>query len=270
MKGGIARSSRDSTLSKNEDRLRGLGAQSKCGPDICNHGFRVYKMAYEAGMTRKRPLETVLCACLYIASRRMKTGHMLADFVHLVHGDFYELARTVRFFITRLCITVPMLDATMQVERFCHELVTHDRTLVPKLVNLGHRIVERMKKDWIDAGRKPGAIAAAAVIIACRVNNHEVSMEAVAKIARVSGITIRRRLLEFAQTESAKLLPSEFTSADLPRAQQHPCLLSKAAGRSAPPVSDIKHSYLILCHQLRPQKLTLQLLVFIFFLLTVV
>ncbi|OQV16474.1 putative Transcription factor IIIB 90 kDa subunit [Hypsibius exemplaris] len=234
MKGGIARSSKDTTLSKNEDRLRGLGTQSKCGPDICNHGFRVYKMAYEAGMTRKRPLETVLCACLYIASRRMKTGHMLADFVHLLNGDIYDLAKTVRFFITRLCISVPMLDPMMQVERFCHELV-NDRVLVPKLVNLAHRIVERMKKDWIDAGRKPGAVAAAAVIIACRVNNYEVDLDRVARVAQVAGVTIRRRLLEFAQTESAKLLPSQFETEDLPRAPIHPCLAGKPGNARSDP-----------------------------------
>lgn len=185
LKGGIARSSKDSTLSKNEDRLRGLGSQAKCGSDVCNHGFRIYKMAYESGMTRKRPIELILSSCLYIASRRFKTGHMMADFVPLLNGDIYDLAKTVRFFITRLCISVPLLDPIMQVERFCHELI-NDKTLVPKLVNLAYRIVERMKKDWIDAGRKPGAVAAAAVIIACRVNNHEVDLEDVAKVAQVS------------------------------------------------------------------------------------
>ncbi|XP_055350497.1 transcription factor IIIB 90 kDa subunit-like [Paramacrobiotus metropolitanus] len=237
LKGGIARSSKETTLQRNEDRLRGLGSLSKCDAAVCMHAFRIYRMAYDAGMTRKRSIDVLLSACLYISSRRCKTGHMLADFVPHLPGDIFDLAKTVRFLVTRLCIDVPMQNPVHQVERFCNALV-EDKVLVQKLVTMARKIVERMRMDWIDAGRKPSAVAAAAVIIACRVYNYEVDLETVASVAQVAGVTIRRRLIEFARTQSARYMPSQFGTPEmenLPRAQYHPAIFQARKGKTSGP-----------------------------------
>ncbi len=78
-----------------------------------------------------------------------------------------------------------------------------------------NRLVQRMKRDWIHYGRRPSGVCAAAVLVACRINNVSCTIKDIISIAKVCESTIRKRINEFALTPSGKLTHKEFMDKEL-------------------------------------------------------
>ena len=85
-----------------------------------------------------------------------------------------------------------------------------------------NRLVQRMKRDWIHFGRRPSGVCAAAVLVACRINNVRCTIKDIISIAKVCESTIRKRINEFIQTPASKLTYKEFMSQDLDQEEDPP------------------------------------------------
>lgn len=77
------------------------------------------------------------------------------------------------------------------------------------------RLVARMKRDWIVAGRRPAGICAAALLIASRAHGFDRQHHDVTKVLRVCGLTVMSRVKEFEATPSAGLTLEEFHTNDV-------------------------------------------------------
>jgi transcription factor IIIB subunit 2 len=77
------------------------------------------------------------------------------------------------------------------------------------------RLVSRMKRDWIVAGRRPAGICAAALLIASRAHGFERQHHDVTKVLKVCGLTVMTRVKEFEATPSANLTLDEFHKKDI-------------------------------------------------------
>jgi len=77
------------------------------------------------------------------------------------------------------------------------------------------RIVSRMKRDWIVAGRRPAGICAAALLISSRAHGFEREHHDVTKILKICGLTVIARVKEFEVTPSADLTLDEFHTKDI-------------------------------------------------------
>ena len=124
-------------------------------------------------------------------------------------GGRGQFRRTCRDLVTRLNIVVPVFSAGALIERFCSDLfdeptIDWDRRRIVAIRIMAEKIAERMRKDWIDQGRKPAGVAAAALVIASRIHGVHVGQEDVSRVCSVSTGTIRKRLLEFRRTKNAR------------------------------------------------------------------
>ena len=72
------------------------------------------------------------------------------------------------------------------------------------------RLVARMKRDWLQVGRRPSGICGACLLIACRMHGYRRSQREVLDVVKVCDATLRRRMVEFVQTKSSLLTFSEF------------------------------------------------------------
>ena len=72
------------------------------------------------------------------------------------------------------------------------------------------RLVSRMKRDWIVAGRRPAGICAAALLIASRAHGFERQHHDVTKVLKVCGLTVMTRVREFEATPSSNMTLDEF------------------------------------------------------------
>ncbi|KAL8669389.1 MAG: hypothetical protein Q9168_006014, partial [Polycauliona sp. 1 TL-2023] len=91
-----------------------------------------------------------------------------------------------------------------------------------RIANEAVRIVQRMSRDWLTEGRRPGGICGAALILAARMNNLRRAVKEVVYIVRVAEMTITKRLEEFKATESSGLTVEQFRTIDLPGAADPP------------------------------------------------
>ena len=96
-----------------------------------------------------------------------------------------------------------------------------------RIANEAVRIVQRMSRDWMTEGRRPGGICGAALILAARMNNLRRAVKEVVYIVRVAEVTISKRLDEFKATESSGLTVEQFRTMDLPGAADPPSFQKK-------------------------------------------
>ena len=103
--------------------------------------------------------------------------------------------------------------SVVDIYRFAAHLDLDDKANAVALTAL--RLVGRMKRDWIVAGRRPAGICAAALLIAARAHGFSRHSQDVTRILRVCGMTVNTRVKEFEQTPSASLTLQQFNRVDL-------------------------------------------------------
>ena len=102
---------------------------------------------------------------------------------------------------------------SFSISRFAAHLSLDDKANQVAMTAL--RLVARMKRDWIVAGRRPAGICAAALLIASRAHGFERQHHDVTKVLKVCGLTVMNRVKEFESTPSAGLTLDEFHKKDI-------------------------------------------------------
>ncbi|OQV03719.1 Brf1-like TBP-binding domain-containing protein [Cladophialophora immunda] len=222
---------------------------------------RLFEVANSLSFIQGRTIESVAVACLYAACRR-KTEQvegqprpmyslMLIDFAEKMNMDVFALGRVYQDLVKRVFIQRGGgfrldgsaefwgMDPATLVPRFVDELDfdKHDRD---KIKRDAINIVKRMKRDWIGHGRRPSGVCGAAVILAARMNNYRRTTREVVLTAKVTEITINKRLEEFHDTQASKLSVTKFRSEGIPELntphpldEQHPPVIKQALNPKA-------------------------------------
>ncbi|RMZ80791.1 hypothetical protein DV737_g2846, partial [Chaetothyriales sp. CBS 132003] len=194
-------------------------------------GMAIFGLAWQHHFNRGRPLSEVAIVCLYVALRKAtETRHgkpipkypvMLIDFAELADVDVFSLGKIFDELVLRVF--------GIGEQRLANDpnkllLAPGPEILIPRFVQsldfpppAGNKIrddaikiVRRMNRDWMSDGRRPAGVCGAAVILAARMNNHRRTAREVMLTAKVTEITLNKRLEEFGETPSSKLSITEF------------------------------------------------------------
>nr|VZI47091.1 unnamed protein product [Spirometra erinaceieuropaei] len=209
-------------------RIETICGQLRLGPDVAVSAFRYYQSALFRGLTRGRSAMQLSAACIYVAARQLRVNLMLLDLSDAVAINVYQVGRTYVDLKRKLNLSLPEIDPCLFVERFASQLDFENKTAA--VATTAMRLLQRMKKDWISTGRRPSGLAAAALLVAARVHEFNRTEEDVAKVARISQATARKRLVEFSRTPSSALSIDAFFSVDYDEEQDPP-----AFGRQSQP-----------------------------------
>ena len=155
-------------------------------------------LAVQHNFIQGRKTHNVIAACLYTVCRREKTPHLLIDFSDVLQSNVYVLGSTFLKFTRLLSLVLPIIDPSLYIHRFASRLELGDKTHLVSMSAL--RLVQRMKRDWIQTGRRPSGICGAALLIAARVHGFRRTQREVVRIVRICDVTLRKRLAEFTQT----------------------------------------------------------------------
>lgn len=98
------------------------------------------------------------------------------------------------------------------IERFCDKLDFGDVVNVVK--RDAAKVAKSMNRDWMVTGRRPSGIAGAAIIIAARMNNFRRTLREVVLVAKITEITLSKRLEEFKETKSSTMSVKDFRATD--------------------------------------------------------
>ncbi|KAM3187473.1 hypothetical protein ACTXT7_002262 [Hymenolepis weldensis] len=215
------RESRHVTEQKARKRIDIICGQLRLGAGISASAFSYYQTAHFRGFTRGRSSLQLAAACIYIAARQQRVNLMLLDLSDATAVNVYNVGRTYVDLKRKLNLALPEVDPCLFVERFASQLDFEDKTTL--VATTAMRLLQRMKKDWISTGRRPSGLAAAALLVAARIHEFNRTEEDVAKVARISQMTTRKRLMEFSKTPSSALSIDDFFTVDYDEEQDPPC-----------------------------------------------
>lgn len=121
---------------------------------------------------------------------------------------------------------IPPIDPCIYIMRYAYKLSGSINCFKEKSNEIqmtALRLVSRMKRDWMHAGRRPSGLCGAALLVSARLHGLHCSIKDVIKVVKVCETTIRKRLNEFGDTPSSKLTLEEFLSIDLEGEEDPPC-----------------------------------------------
>lgn len=205
-----SRESREATQQAGRKMIMQIAGQLDLKQTHVQSATRVFNLAVQANFIQGRKTKVVCCVCLYIACRQHKTPHMLLDFaeqnrinVYVLGATFLKLLRAVH-----MQASVPLVDPALYVRRFASRLAFEGKS--EDVAKTALKIVSRMKRDWIQVGRRPAGICGAALLIAARCHGFKRSQREVVEVVKVCDITLRERLRDFMDTPTAEMTLEEF------------------------------------------------------------
>ncbi|KAK4939681.1 transcription factor TFIIIB subunit brf1 [Elasticomyces elasticus] len=200
-------------------------------------GMQIFRLAWANSFVQGRTIDSVAVVCLYLACRRKHEqirnerrpmySLMLIDFAEKLNIDVFALGKMYSDLVRKLYLTpdgsavqadvsadLMAMGPEVLVSRFVDEL-EFDKVDRDKIKMDAIRIVQRMKRDWMSTGRRPSGVCGAAIILAARMNNYRRTTREVVLTAKVTEITINKRLEEFQDTASSQLSVSQFRNNEL-------------------------------------------------------
>jgi transcription factor IIIB 90 kDa subunit len=228
---GFARDSRETTLANGRRRIMELASRLRLSGHFADGAHRLFTVAVEKNFVQGRRTTHVVATCLYMACRQEKSPHMLIDFSDALQVNVYSLGTCFLKFRRLLGLKLEIIDPALYVYRFAAHLDLDDKANAVSLTAL--RLVARMQRDWIVAGRRPAGICAAALLIAARAHGLDHHTTHVTRILRVCGMTVSSRVREFEQTPSAQLTLEQFAALDFLNGEADPPSFARNKMREA-------------------------------------
>jgi len=155
--------------------------------------------------SRGRRFDTTFYSSLYLAFRMLKSPKLLIDIAEISGISPKKLGRNYRLIVRKLNLTVPPLNPEKLVRSRSGKLHL-SRTTTERAISL----VQEARKREIILGQVPSSIAAAATVIACKIEGEEKSKKQIADVFGISTVTLRN------YSKKLEVLNSEIASRSLP------------------------------------------------------
>jgi transcription initiation factor TFIIIB Brf1 subunit/transcription initiation factor TFIIB len=184
---------------------------------LMDQAVQIYKLAVQHGLLHGRTIELVAAVSVYVACRRNPGNNtvMLIDIAERLNLNLFVLGSLYQKMVDKLkgvggnfSAKIDPINPESLVNRFADHMEFGSDKI--KIVRDAVHILKRMKRDWIVDGRRPAGIAAAAILLAARMNNYHRTVREMVLHAKMTEITINKRLWEFNNTESAQWHVEEF------------------------------------------------------------
>lgn len=181
-------SSVDRNLAQAMAELDRLADKLHIPPSIKERAAIIYRKALDKGLVRGRSIAAITAASLYAACRVTQTPRTLKEVT--VHSpiDRKDIARCYRLLLRELSIRMPIPGAQERIPKIAAKVGVGERT---QQVAIG--LLRRAEKMKTTAGKDPMGLAAAALYIACVMNDEKRTQKMIADAAGITEVTIRNR-----------------------------------------------------------------------------
>jgi len=156
---------------------------------------RLYREAASKGLTRGRSIYSMVAATIYAACRKHKVPITLDEIAQIFDmreaPAKREIARNYRLLVRDLGLEIPVIEPENFVHRIASALNLPDYVVVDAI-----KIVKRVRRLGLTAGKDPSGLAAAAVYLAALKHGLRKTQKEVAQIAGVTEVTVRNRYKE--------------------------------------------------------------------------
>ena len=184
-------SSIDRNLAQALSELDKLADKLHIPPTVQETAAVIYRKALKRGLVRGRSISDVVTASLYAACRLTQTLRPLGEIASHSPIDKKDLARCYRRLLRELNLHMPVPNAQLRVPKIASMVGVGEKTQQMAVEIL--READRLKAT---AGKDPMGLAAAALYIACVMNEEKRIQKMIAAAAGVTEVTIRNRYTE--------------------------------------------------------------------------
>jgi transcription initiation factor TFIIB len=148
----------------------------------------VYRKCFDKGLVRGRSISAIVAASLYAACRLAKTQRTLREFSQYTQIDLKKVSRAYRLIQRELKLQMPVPSPLLRVPKIAARLGLREETQ-RRAVDILRR-AERLRTT---AGKDPMGMAAAALYIACLMNDERTTQKMISEASGVTEVTIRNR-----------------------------------------------------------------------------
>jgi len=181
-------SSVDRNLAQAMAELDRLTDKLHIPPPIKEKAAVIYRKSLDKGLVRGRSISAIAAASLYAACRMTQTPRTLRELAQNSPIDKKDIARCYRLLLRELSLQMPIPAAQLRVPKIASKVGVGEKTQQRAVEIL--REAERLKTT---AGKDPMGLAAAALYIACVMNDEKRTQKMIADAAGVTEVTIRNR-----------------------------------------------------------------------------
>lgn len=151
-----------------------------------------YRKAAKARLVRGRTIKSIVGACMYAACRDMDTTRTIIEIADHLQERRKLIAKSYRMLFQNLRLTISIPDPINSIIKFANNLQLSETTKRDAI-----KIFDTLKEKELTAGKKPDAIAASVIYMACIRTNINLSQSEISRISGISGVTIRNRFDDF-------------------------------------------------------------------------
>ncbi|KAK1386360.1 putative transcription factor IIIB 90 kDa subunit-like [Heracleum sosnowskyi] len=180
--------------------------------NVLRRARNFYRIALERNFTKGRPKQLVEAACLYVSCRTSEPDpkpYLLIEFAEFLGRNVYELDAVYLTLVQQLSLQdvqsiQKIVDPSLFIHRFANRLLGQTDVNVE---TTALKIIARMKRDWMQTGRKPSGLCGATLYISAISHGYNYTKSHIVKVVHI----LTKRLIEFENTESESLTIDEFT-----------------------------------------------------------
>ena len=152
---------------------------------------KLYRIALKKHLIRGRSIEGVVAATIYISCRVHKIPRALQEIADVARVGKKEIGSCYRFISSKLVLNAGRTSPADYIARFASGL-----NFSGKCQSTACHILQLASKKGLTSGRGPTGLAAASLYLAGVLENERRTQREIAKIARVTEVTVRNRLKE--------------------------------------------------------------------------
>ena len=181
-------SSTDRNLVQAMNELSRLSDKVYIPTPIKEQAAVIYRKAVDKGFVRGRSIPTVMAAALYVACRRSGTARSLREIAKVSLGREKDVARCYRLLLRELDLHMPIADPLTYIPKIADQTGVSGATQ-----GIAVHLIREAKKQGYAAGKDPLGLAAAALYLACAMNNEKKTQSEIARAAGITEVTVRNR-----------------------------------------------------------------------------
>ena len=151
----------------------------------------IYRKAVTQGLIRGRTIQSVVASAIYMSCRQCQVIRSLEDVAKAATISRKEAARNYRHLYKQLQPEVPQVDKDNLITKYVNQLRISGQT-----ERLCRKVMDQAAEQRLTIGRAPEGITAAALYIACKINQEDRTQGEIAKAAQITEVTIRNRYKE--------------------------------------------------------------------------
>jgi transcription initiation factor TFIIB len=182
-------SSAERNLSQAMAELDRLCEQMRIPHSVKEEAAYVYRKAFEKGLVRGREINALVPASLYASCRRAGLPRTIQEVAAASLVEEKAVRRSYRLILMELDLQVPLSDPIAYTSKIASTL-----NISGKSQGLAVEILKLAKERRVSLGSHPAAMAAAALYIACELNEEAKNQADISYAAGITDVTLRNNI----------------------------------------------------------------------------